>query len=118
MRRLICLGIVAAAVLAIPTAQAVSGPAVSLNVSKFQVRYGDPLHLAGTVSNHKAGVSVGVLSRAFTSSGFTRIATVTTGANGPLDVRTRSPGSRRRTRRAPAATRAARCSSAYARRSR
>jgi hypothetical protein len=82
MRRLICLGIVAAAVLAIPTAQAVSGPAVSLNVSKFQVRYGDSLHLAGTVSNHKAGVSVGVFSRAFTSSGFTRMATVMTDAKG------------------------------------
>ena len=82
MRRLICLGIVAAAVLAIPTAQAVRGPAVTLSVSKFQVRYGDPLHLAGTVSNHKAGVSVGVFSRAFTASGFSRVATVVTGPNG------------------------------------
>ena len=46
MRRLICLGIVAAAVLAIPTAQSATAPSVTLNVSKFQVRYGDPLHLA------------------------------------------------------------------------
>jgi hypothetical protein len=82
MRRLICLATVAAAVLAIPTAQAVGGPAVSLSVSSFQVRYGDPLQLTGQVSNHKAGVSVGVFSRSFTQSGFARVATVTTAANG------------------------------------
>ena len=109
MRRLFCLGIVAAAVLAIPTAQAVSSPAVTLNVSKFQVRYGDPLHLAGTVSNHKAGVSVGVFARAFTSSGFTRVATVTTGANGRVVVRREArnrdhlPGAHRRQREPHAA---------------
>jgi len=92
MRRLICLGIVAAAVLAIPTAQAVSSSGVTLSVSKFQVRYGDPLHLAGTVSNHKAGVSVGVFSRAFTASGFTRMATVMTGAGGRWTLEGVKPG--------------------------
>jgi len=82
MRRLFCLGIVAVAVLAIPMAQAVTSPTVTLNVSKFQVRYGDELHLAGSVASHAAGVQVGVFERAFTSSGFTRVATVTTGAKG------------------------------------
>jgi len=82
MRRLICLGIVAAAVLVIPTAQTASGPPVTLNVSKFQVRYGDPVHLAGTVANHKAGVSVGVFARSFTQSNFAPVATVMTDAKG------------------------------------
>lgn len=82
MRRLICVGIVAAAVLAIPTAQSASAPTVTLNASKFQVRYGDPLHLAGTVSNHKAGVIVNVYARAFTDSRFKQVAMVTSGKGG------------------------------------
>jgi len=82
MRRFIWLGIVAAAVLAIPTAQSATAPTVTLNVSKFQVRYGDPLHLAGTVSTHKAGVMVDVYARAFTDSGFKQVAMVTTGKDG------------------------------------
>src|SRR5262249_4487606 len=82
MRRLICLGTVAVAVLAIPMAEASTSPTVTLNVSKFHVRYGDPVHLAGTVSSHEAGVPVGVLARSFTSSGFTHLATVESGAKG------------------------------------
>jgi hypothetical protein len=74
---------VAAAVLAIPTAQSASGPAaVSLSVSSFQVRYGEPIELSGQVSNGQAGVSVGLFARPFTGAGFTRIATVTTGKDG------------------------------------
>jgi hypothetical protein len=82
MRRLTCLVTVVAAVLVIPMAQAVSGPAVSLSVSSFQVRYGDSLHLMGEVSNHRSGVPVGVFARSFSDGGFVKIATVTTGANG------------------------------------
>ena len=82
MLRLVCVLSVAGAVLAIPTAQAARAPAVWLSVSSFQVRYGDPIHLSGRVSNHRAGVSLGILSRPFTSSGFARVATVTTGADG------------------------------------
>jgi hypothetical protein len=82
MRRLLCLGIAAAAMLAIPTAQAVQAPNVSLAVSSFQVRYGDPVHLTGQVSNHKAGVPISVLARSFTRAGFARIATVMTGPKG------------------------------------
>jgi len=82
MRRLIWLGIVVAAVLAIPAAQSATAPTVTLNVSKFQVRYGDPLHLAGTVSTQKAGVMVDVYARAFTDSGFKQVAMVTTGKGG------------------------------------
>jgi len=82
MRRLICLGIVAAAVLAIPTAQSASAPSVTLNVSNLEVRYGDPVHLAGTVSNHQAGVPVDIFARSFTSSGFIQVAHVRTGKEG------------------------------------
>jgi hypothetical protein len=82
MSRLICLATVAAAVLAIPTAQAVSAPAVSLEVSSFQVRYGDTVQLSGHVSNLQPGVVVGIFARPFTESGFARIATVATGNKG------------------------------------
>ena len=82
MRRLLCLGIAAAAMLASSTAQAVESPAVSLDASKFQVRYGNPVRLAGTVASHKAGVPVEVMSRAFTSSDFRRVATVTSVTGG------------------------------------
>jgi hypothetical protein len=83
MRRRICLGIVAAAVLVVPMAQsATAPPSVTLNASKFQVRYGDRLHLAGTVSTHKAGVMVEIYSRAFTASGPTQLASVRTGEGG------------------------------------
>jgi hypothetical protein len=82
MRRPISLLIVAAAVLAIPTAQAVSAPPVSLAVSALQVRYGEPVTLAGRLSSHQPGVTVGVFARAFTASGFAEIASVTTGAGG------------------------------------
>jgi hypothetical protein len=82
MRRFSWLATVAAAVLAIPTAGAVTAPAVSLNASSFQVRYGEPIHLAGQVSNRKAGVDVGVFARSFSDGGFVRVADVTTGANG------------------------------------
>jgi hypothetical protein len=82
MRRFSWLATVAAAVLAIPTAGAVTAPGVSLGISSFQVRYGDPVHLAGQVSNRKAGVEVGVFARAFSNGGFVRITDVTTGANG------------------------------------
>ena len=82
MRRLVFLLPVVAAVLAIPTAEAVRGPAVSLSASSFQVRYGEATHLSGRVSNQRAGVSVGVFARAFNGSGFARIATVTSAAGG------------------------------------
>ena len=82
MRRLILLLTVVAAILSIPTAQAVRAPEVSLSVSSFQVRYGDSIQLAGVVSTRKAGVAVGIFARPFTASGFTRVSTVTTGAGG------------------------------------
>jgi hypothetical protein len=82
MRRLFCLGIAAVAVLASSTAQAVDSPAVTLNVSKFQVRYGDPLRLAGIVTSRKAGVPVDVMARSFTASGFRRVTTVTSVTGG------------------------------------
>jgi hypothetical protein len=82
VRRLLSLLTVVAAVVAIPMAGAVRAPAVSLSASSFQVRYGDPIRLAGHVSNNKAGVSLGIFARSFTSSGFVRLATLTTGAGG------------------------------------
>ncbi len=82
MRRVTCLVSVAAAVLAIPTAQAVRPQAVSLSVSSFQVRYGDALHLSGRVSSSRAGVSLGIFSRPFTKARFARVATVTTSPGG------------------------------------
>src|SRR5262245_53441645 len=77
-----CFGIVAAAMLAIPTARSASPPTLTLNASKFQVRYGDRLHLAGTVSNHVAGVVVEVFAQSFTASGFIQVASVRTGKGG------------------------------------
>jgi hypothetical protein len=82
MRRFTCLVAVAAAVLAIPTAQSATAPDVSLSASSFQVRYGDPTTLSGEVSNKQAGASVAIVARPFTASGFTRIATVTSGKDG------------------------------------
>jgi hypothetical protein len=82
MRRFICLAGVAAAVLAIGAAQAATVPAVSLSVSSFQVRYGDSVRLTGQVSNHEPGVRIGIVARPFSASGFTKVATVTTGAHG------------------------------------
>jgi len=82
MRRLICLGVVAAAILAIPTAQSASAPSVTLNAATFQVRYGEPVHLAGTVSSQKAGVPVDIFARSFTASGFIQVAHVRSGKDG------------------------------------
>jgi len=82
MRRRICLGVVAAAVFAIPAAQSVSAPTVTLNAATFQVRYGDPVHLAGTVSSQKAGVPVDIFARSFTASGFIQVAHLRTGEDG------------------------------------
>jgi hypothetical protein len=91
MRRLICLAIVATAVLAIATAQSASAPTMTLNVSKYQVRYGDPVRLAGTVSSRQAGVLVDVFSQSFTASGVTQLAAVRTGEGGSWSYRTK-PG--------------------------
>jgi hypothetical protein len=82
MRRFLCLLAVVAAVLAIPTAQAVSGPAVSLAVASFDVSYGKQVALSGRVSSHASGVSVTVLARPFNRSGFATIATAKTRAGG------------------------------------
>jgi hypothetical protein len=82
MRKLVCLLPAAAAVLLLPAAQAVRAPAVSLSVSSFQVRYGDPVRLSGRVASHRAGVRIEVFSQPFTNSKFGRIATVTTVADG------------------------------------
>ncbi len=82
MRRLITVLAVAAAVLAIPTAQAVHGPSVSLSVSSFDVDYGKAVRLAGTVSNHKQGLTVTVLGRPLSGSKFVRVTRTTTGPDG------------------------------------
>ena len=49
MRRLVLVALVAGAVLAIPTAQAVTAPSLTLTASSLQTRYGEPIHLAGEV---------------------------------------------------------------------
>ncbi len=82
MLRLVSLVAVTAAVLVLPTAQAAQAPVTSLSASAFQVRYGNALTFAGRVSDHQAGVPVSVFSRPFTKSGFARVATVTTDADG------------------------------------
>ena len=81
MRRLICLGIVAAAVLAIPTAQAVTAPpSRSTSRSSRSGTATAPSRRRGL--DHEAGVSVDVYARAFTRPASIRSRTVMTGKGG------------------------------------
>jgi hypothetical protein len=82
MRTFISLLAMTAAVLAIPTAQAVGDPHVSLAVSSYDVSYGKQVGLSGRVQNHAAGVSVTILARAFNRSGFATVATATSRKGG------------------------------------
>ena len=72
----------AAAVLALPTAEAARGPGVSLWVSSFELDYGKAARLSGVVSNHKEGVPVAILARSFSGVRFAPVVRVTTGQGG------------------------------------
>jgi len=82
MRRFLCLPVLAAVVLAIPTAQAAGEPAVTLAVSSYEITYTNPVVLAGHVSSKEAGVHVTVLARPFNSSRFRTVATAMTDKDG------------------------------------
>jgi len=87
MRRTLLAAALVAAVAAIPTSQAATGPAVSLAVSSFKLEHGDSILLSGVVGNSRPDVPVTILARPFTGSAFQRAATVRTGANGVWSYR-------------------------------
>jgi hypothetical protein len=87
MRTLICSLALAATVLAIPTAQALRGPGVSLSVSSFEVGYGKAVRLSGTVLSHKEGVPVSIVARSFARSQFDPVVRVRTGPGGKWTAR-------------------------------
>lgn len=66
-------------------------PSVSIAVSLPIVVYGAQIHIAGAVSNRRAGESVTILVRPYPQASFAELTTVVTGANGVFDFITR-PG--------------------------
>jgi len=83
MRKLAVLTAVAASVLAIPMAQArTQATTTTFTTSTLQVGYGHTVTLAGTVSTHRAGVAVSILSRPFNKATLAAISTVRTTGGG------------------------------------
>jgi plastocyanin len=64
-------------------------PSVSAAVSLPIVIYGQQIHVAGAVSNQRAGETVTILARPYPQASFSTLATVLTGANGVFDYVTR-----------------------------
>lgn len=65
-----------------PKPPAKGSATTTLSTSSFRVVYGLTALLSGTVSTKQAGESVTILSEPFGTSGFTKLASVTTGTGG------------------------------------
>jgi hypothetical protein len=69
-------------------AQAVSQPALTLNVSGFKVLYGHELTLSGKLASHMSNQSVAIFSRRYGNAKMTRLAVVHTNAAGRWTFKT------------------------------